>query len=130
MYTEELEKLKIIAQKIQDFLEEDFEDTDANILVTRLTNINFYLATSGKALADAKEIQDKQAKIIFAEEIKSISKMPATIASKFITSQNADANYVVNWLDRLNRSLVHIGDNTRTQISFAKEELRLTKQGY
>lgn len=86
MYTEELDKLKIIAQKIQNFLEEDFEDTDANILVTRLTNINFYLATSGKALADAKEIQDKQAKIIFAEELKSISKMPATIASKFITS--------------------------------------------
>ena len=56
--------------------------------------------------------------------------MPATIASKFITCQNADANYVVNWLDRLNRSLVHIGDNTRTQISFAKEELRLTKNGY
>lgn len=130
MYTEELDKLKIIAQKIQDFLEEDFEDTDANILVTRLTNINFYLATSGKALADAKEIQDKQAQLIFAEELKSITKMPATIASKFITSQNADANYVVNWLDRLNRSLVHVGDNTRTQISFAKEELRLTKQGY
>lgn len=130
MYTEELDKLKIIAQKIQDFLEEDFEDTDANILVTRLTNINFYLATSGKALADAKEIQDKQAQLIFAEELKSITKMPATIASKFITSQNADANYVVNWLDRLNKSLVHVGDNTRTQISFAKEELRLTKQGY
>ena len=129
MYTEELEVLSIIAQKIQGFLEEDFDESP-NALVERLGIINSYLAVSGKALADAKLIQDKQAQLIFAEELKSITKMPATIASKFITSQNADANYVVNWLDRLNRSLVHIGDNTRTQISFAKEELRLTKQGY
>ena len=129
MYTEELEVLSIIAQKIQGFLEEDFDESP-NALVERLGIINSYLAVSGKALADAKLIQDKQAQLIFAEELKSITKMPATIASKFITSQNADANYVVNWLDRLNRGLVHIGDNTRTQISFAKEELRLTKQGY
>ena len=129
MYTEELEVLSIIAQKIQGFLEEDFDESP-NALVERLGIINSYLAVSGKALADAKLIQDKQAQLIFAEELKSITKMPATIAAKFISCQNSEANYVVNWLDRLNRSLVHIGDNTRTQISFAKEELRLTKQGY
>ena len=129
MYTEELEVLSIIAQKIQGFLEEDFDESP-NALVERLGIINSYLAVSGKALADAKLIQDKQAQLIFAEELKSITKMPATIAAKFISCQNSEANYVVNWLDRLNRSLVHIGDNTRTQISFAKEELRLTKQEY
>ena len=36
----------------------------------------------------------------------------------------------MNWLDRINRSLVHVGDNLRTQVSYAKEELRLTKSGY
>ena len=46
MYTEELEKLKIIAQKIQDFLEEDFEE-NPNMLVERLGTINTYLLISG-----------------------------------------------------------------------------------
>jgi len=119
MYTEELDKLKIIAQKIQDFLEEDF-DENPNILVERLGTINTYLAVSGKALADAKLIQDNNL----------IMKMPATIATKFIGSQAYEVNFIVNWLDRINKSLVHTGDNLRTQISYAKEELRLTKQGY
>lgn len=129
MYTEELDKLKIIAQKIQDFLEEDF-DENPNILVERLGTINTYLAVSGKALADAKLIQDKKVSGLYSEFNNLIMKMPATIATKFIGSQAYEVNFIVNWLDRINKSLVHTGDNTRTQISFAKEELRLTKQGY
>ena len=53
MYHDELDKLKIIAQQIQDFLEEDFSD-DANILVDRLRLINAFLAISGKALCRCK----------------------------------------------------------------------------
>ena len=128
MYTEELDKLKIIAQKIQDFLEEDF-DENPNILVERLGTINTYLAVSGKALADAKLIQDKKVSL-YSEFNNLIMKMPATIATKFIGSQAYEVNFIVNWLDRINKSLVHTGDNLRTQISYAKEELRLTKQGY
>lgn len=129
MHTEELDKLKIIAQKIQDFLEEDF-DENPNILVERLGTINTYLAVSGKALADAKLIQDKKVSGLYSEFNNLIMKMPATIATKFIGSQAYEVNFIVNWLDRINKSLVHTGDNLRTQISYAKEELRLTKQGY
>lgn len=129
MYTEELDKLKIIAQKIQDFLEEDF-DENPNILVERLGTINTYLAVSGKALADAKLIQDKKVSGLYSEFNNLIMKMPATIATKFIGSQAYEVNFIVNWFDRINKSLVHTGDNLRTQISYAKEELRLTKNGY
>lgn len=129
MYTEELDKLKIIAQKIQDFLEEDF-DENPNILVERLGTINTYLAVSGKALADAKLIQDKKVSGLYSEFNNLIMKMPATIATKFIGSQAYEVNFIVNWLDRISKSLVHTGDNLRTQISYAKEELRLTKNGY
>lgn len=129
MYTEELDQLKIIAQKIQDFLEEDF-DENPNILVERLGTINTYLAVSGKALADAKLIQDKKVSGLYSEFNNLIMKMPATIATKFIGSQAYEVNFIVNWLDRINKSLVHTGDNLRTQISYAKEELRLTKNGY
>lgn len=126
---EELKQLNNIAQLIQNFLEEDFGD-DTNILVNRLGTINTYLAISGKALADAKLIQDKKASELFMQHTNLLSKTPATIVSKLIAANNHEANYTVNWLDRINRSLVHIGDNIRTQISFAKEELRITKTGY
>jgi len=129
MHNEELDKLKLIAQKIQDFLEEDYDESP-NALVDRLGTINTYLAISGKSLADAKLIQDKEISAMYSAYNNLILKMPATIATKFINSQTYEINYLVNWLDRINRALVHTGDNTRTQISFAKEELRLTKQGY
>lgn len=129
MHNEELDKLKLIAQKIQDFLEEDYDESP-NALVDRLGTINTYLAISGKSLADAKLIQDKEISAMYSAYNNLILKMSATIATKFINSQTYEINYLVNWLDRINRALVHTGDNTRTQISFAKEELRLTKQGY
>ena len=40
------------------------------------------------------------------------------------------ANQLVVWLDRINRTLVHAGDNIRTQISFAKQDLALQRKGY
>ena len=62
--------------------------------------------------------------------LKAILKMPATIAMKFIASQTVTENYLVNWLDRINRTCTHQSDNIRTQISFAKEQMSLTRRGY
>ena len=59
-----------------------------------------------------------------------ITRVPATIATKFISSQTATINHIVNWLDRINRTLVHAGDNIRTQISFAKQDMALQRKGY
>lgn len=58
-----------------------------------------------------------------------ISRLPTTLASKFITSQTATINQVVTWLDRINRTCVHQSDNIRTQISFAKMEKANTNRG-
>ena len=88
------------------------------------------MARSGKMLADAKMMQDSAVAAAYAEHTKSILKMPATIAQKFIASQTVDENYLVNWLDRINRTCTHQSDNIRTQISFAKEQMGLTRRGY
>nr|DAN45502.1 MAG TPA: hypothetical protein [Caudoviricetes sp.] len=119
------------AQEIQDFLESVPDNNeDPNELAIRLAYLNNYMARSGKMLADAKQMQDSAISAAYAEHSKAILKMPATIAMKFIASQTVTENYLVNWLDRINRTCTHRSDNIRTQISFAKEQMSLTRRGY
>lgn len=117
------------AQKMQEFLEITTSD-NPNELTARLSEINVYMARSGAMLASAKQMQDNAISAAYAEHSKAIDKMPATIAMKFISSQCSQENYLVNWLDRINRTCTHQGENIRTQISFAKEQLSLTRRGY
>lgn len=124
-----MDKLIKEAQTIQDFLEVTSSDDPAE-LSWRLSEINTYLARSGKMLADAKLLQDNAVAEIYAQHFKAIQKMPATVVTKFIYAQCANENYLVNWLDRINRACVHQGDNIRTQVSFAKEDMSLTRKGY
>ena len=116
-------------EDMQQFLEVTTSD-DPRELVQRLTDINVYMARSGKLLADAKAYQDQVTANIYARHTDFISRVPATVAIKFVSAQCVTANHLVNWLDRINRSLVHAGDNIRTQISFAKQDLALQRKGY
>lgn len=118
------------AEIMQRFLEEDIPTDNPNVLVNRLSTINTYLACSGKALADAKLLQDKEIVFIYQNNSNYILSLSPSIAKRYVESLASAENHLVNWIERINRTLVHIGDNVRTQISFAKEELRLTKQGY
>ena len=117
------------AETMQSFLEVTTSENPKE-LIQRLSDINVYLARSGKLLADAKEFQDESTSAIYNDYEDFITKVPATVSIKFINSKISYVNKLVNWLDRLNRAFVHTGDNIRTQLSFAKEELRLTKNGY
>lgn len=114
---------------MQRFLEQEAPD-DPNMLYERISKTNVYLARSGKLLAEVKLYQDQEMADVFAKYSDSINAMKATTANKFIESLLANVNYYVNWLDRINRAFVHSGDNLRTQMSFLKEDLRLSKSGY
>lgn len=123
------EQLRAEAAAIQDFLELTCSD-DPNEMVARLSDLSVYMARTGKMLADARRMQDAAVAATYAEHTKSILKMPATVARKFIESQTAAENYLVNWIDRLNRACTHQSENLRTQVSFAKQQLELTRKGY
>lgn len=116
-------------EDMQKFLEVTTSD-DPRELVQRLTDINVYMARSGKLLADAKAYQDQVTANVYARHTDFISRVPSTVAMRFVSAQCVTANHLVNWLDRINRSLVHAGDNIRTQISFAKQDLALQRKGY
>lgn len=116
-------------EEMQLFLEITTSDNPKE-LVERLTDINVYMARSGKLLADAKAYQDQVTANVYAEHKDFLSRIPATIGLRFVSSQCVTANQIVTWLDRINRSLVHAGDNIRTQISYAKQDMVLQRKGY
>jgi len=125
----ELEKISEECGVMQNFIETECGD-DPDALIGRLATLNVYLARSGKLLADVKKIKDEQTLKVFIENGDWLGSAPASTSKAFINSKIAEINYLVNWLDRINRTIVHVGDNMRTQLSFIKEELKLTKNGY
>lgn len=124
-----VKELLDMAQNIQSFIEERCSD-EPNKLVAKLTEINSYIAISGKMLSDAKYLQDEYMVLVFNANMEKIQQLSPSVANKYVYALCKDVNYLVNWAERINRSLVHIGDNIRTQVSFAKEEMSLTRKGY
>ncbi|MDE5945557.1 MAG: hypothetical protein K2G93_08260 [Rikenella sp.] len=123
------EQLRAEAERIQAYLEITASD-DPNELVARLSDLNVYLARTGRMLAEASCIRDRAVAAVYASRAEVIERMPATVARRFVDSQTADENELVVWLDRLNRTCTHQSENLRTQISFAKQQLELTRKGY
>lgn len=121
-----IEELK----EMQRFLEGSPETDDPNELIERLTKINAYMARSGFLMAEANADRDAAIAAVFAEHSKSILQMPATVSQKFISALCKDENYYATLVERINRTCVHQSDNLRTQVSFAKENMALTRRGY
>lgn len=117
------------SQTIQKFLEAKPSD-DPNELVARLTENNTYIARTGYLLAVAQKMQDEEMALVFQYEMASIKDLSATLAKKYVECQCSDINALVTMLERQNRALVHQSDNIRTQVSFEKENMALTRKGY
>ena len=123
LYTDQL-------QEIQDFLYEEVDDHNTDLLVERLTKMNSYLALVTELYPRLVEIQQADLQVAYQQNIEWIFKAPATVANRYIESQTIDANKLVNWSERINRAIVHISENMRTTISLRKQELVLTRTGY
>lgn len=116
-------------EEMQSFLEITASDNPKE-LIDRLTDINVYLARSGKLLADAKAYQDQVTANVYASHMEFISRVPATVAMKFVAAQSVTANQIVTWLDRINRTLVHAGDNIRSPDILCQTGYGTAKEGY
>lgn len=120
-----LEELKKKAEAMQQFIERPLPE-EPNELIKHLENVDVLMAQSGRMLADAKYYQDA---IKNAAILKSLSDEYSTLSqsakNEFIKTEAKDQNYMVNWIDRINASAVHIKDSIRTIISYRKKELEL-----
>lgn len=116
-------------QCMQDYL--DIEASDDPVELTeRLSRLNVYLARSGKIMADAQYLLAKEKDSVFSSFGNRMFDAPPSIVKELLSAKTADASYVCSWAERLNRAIVHAGDNIRTQVSFGKESLKLTRSGY
>lgn len=124
-----IEAIENEAKGIQDYLEITASD-DPTELIERLSAINSHMARSGYLLAQCQRLKDEASAILYTRDIKLITKMPATVANRYVEAMTAREGCLLKWLDRINRSCVHQSDNIRTQVSFLKQQMDLERKGY
>lgn len=118
-----LDQLEVEATQIDEYLKITCSD-DPGEAVEVGNNLVVYLARTGKMLADAKYHQDDAVKNTTLVEIGMKRNLSPTIMKKLIEASTKRENYLVNWIERLNRSCTHKIEWLRTLISKAKEEMK------
>jgi hypothetical protein len=125
-------ELNKTADEIQKYLEET-SSTNPEELQTRLVTLMPYLALSGEMLAQAKRILRKKKSSEIGSTIIAIAKeshLSASVQNSLLESVAEDEHYLVDRLERLNRSCVHQIDALRSLLSYEREGLRLNQTGY
>ena len=120
------EKLFAEAEQIQKYCEITPSDNPEEIM-DRIRDIGVYIARTGKMLADAKYHLNRKRKdetMLLIEKILADKKLSAKVQNSLIDSICRDEQYLVDWLERLNRTATHQQDALRSLISYEKEMLR------
>lgn len=112
------------AIKIDEFLNITASE-DINECAERGSDLCVYIARTGKMLADAKYWQDIAINSNTLLIKQAYPSMEPSIAKKLIESMSNKENYLVTWIDRLNRAATHQLAFMVTLISKAKEEMKL-----
>lgn len=77
---------------------------DENKLEGDLTEAVQINARTGKMLADAKWYQDDAIKNNIAKDLATFITLPALTLNKFVAAYCKEQNYLVNWIERLNKA--------------------------
>ena len=129
MYHERLRRMEDEVNMINAYLRQD-APTDPDEISQRLSRISGFNARTGEMLAEAECIVSKWKGEVLEELIKEDPKMSANTQKTLVESRCADGIKVVRLIERANRATVHSGEIGITQMSFAKEEMSLSRKGY
>ena len=99
---------------------------DANEAVERGNDLQVYIARTGKMLADAKYWQDLAIRQNMSQNIKDNPGLSPSIRKDYVNSLCQYENFMVTWIDRMNRAATHQSEWLRTVISKAKAEIQQT----
>jgi hypothetical protein len=117
-----VEQLEIEAKTIDDFLNITCSEQPEDA-IARGNDLAVHMARTGKMLADAKYWKDEAVKNSILQQLKDDINLPASALNKLIDSTTKRENYLVNWIERLNRTCTHDIEWLRTVVSFAKSEM-------
>ena len=127
-----LETLQERAFEIQKYLEIECSNSPEEIR-ERMNILMAYIATSGELLAQAKRLLRSKKSQEISKTIIAIAKeshLSASVQNALLDSICEEENYLVDLLDRINRSATHQLDGLRSLLSYEKEAMRLNNTGY
>ena len=123
-HAEIIKKMTEEVSGIQAFMQQGPTD-EPTVLAERLAYCNVYLARSGEMLAQAKALLNEAVTVVWEKKGDMLLKAGAQLAQKVLAGYCKDEQFLVDWLDRVNRGLVHQSDNLRTLVSYAKANMTL-----
>lgn len=129
MYHDQLRDLEDEASRIIAFLKDDMP-RDPDQLTQRLSDISALNARTGEMLADAEYILTVQRGEVLSRLLDEDPKMPAGQQKTLVDAECAYAIKVARLIERANRSAVHAAEAGVTLVSFAKEDMSLSRKGY
>jgi len=118
--------MKAEAQKIQEYLDITVSSDPAE-LVDRIATLMTYMARSGELYAKAKRILRAKKTTEISKTILNIAKeqcLSASVGNALLDSICEEESFMVDWLDRINRSCTHQIDGLRSLLSYEKEQMR------
>jgi hypothetical protein len=125
-------ELRDRAKELQMFLETESSNDPAE-LQDRILKLMAYIAYSGEMLAEAKRLLRSRKSAEISKTIIAIAKeqcLSASVQNALLDSICDEEAYLVDWIDRINRTATHQLDGCRSLLSYEKEGLRINKTGY
>lgn len=119
--------MKEEAQKIQDYLDITASSDPAE-LVDRIATLMTYMSRSGEMFAQAKKILRAKKTTEISKTIINIAKeqcLSASVQNALLDSICEEESYMVDWLERINRTCTHQMDGLRSLLSYEKEQMRM-----
>lgn len=116
------------ALKIQSYTETVINSNEIEEVVQRGNSLIVYISRTGNMLAEANYYLNEKMK---SEEMKLIEQMLSNenistkVQNALVDSLCKDEKYLVNLIERLNRTCTHQMEWCRTLVSKGKEEMRL-----
>ena len=114
------------SQTIQDYLDITISNDPAEF-VSRISTLMTYMSRSGEMLAKSKkELRNKKTTEI-SKTILKIAKencLSATVQNALLDSICEEEAFMVDWLERINRTCTHQIDGLRSLLSYEKEQMR------
>lgn len=124
--------LKDKALQIQSYLEVEMSREPEEIS-ERIIMLMSYIAYSGQMLAEAKQILRAKKSSEISKTIIAIAKeqcLSASVQNALLDSICDQESYLVDLIERINRTATHQLDACRSLLSYERENMRLNKSGY
>lgn len=124
--------MKTEIKEMQDYLEITCSNTPEEIQ-ERISTLSVYMARSGEMLAKAKQNLRKKKASEIGETIVKIAKqncLSAKAQNALVEAIAEEEAFLVDWIERINRTCTHQIDALRSLLSYEKENLRLERTGY